>query len=98
MNNEIKTAISKAMSKLVGLSLNEKAMKGNSMQVALHGEYNHSIWVCTPKTNFEIVYPPSSVEGIPEFESKVEKLMAEIKVKFHTPAEVMSTLSAEVNE
>lgn len=98
MNNEIKKAISKAMAKLVGFSLNEKAMNGNSIQACIHGEFEHSIWVCTPDTDLELIYPPKSVDGIPEFEAEIEKFIAETRARFHTPAEVMVTLNTEVNE
>ena len=98
MNQEIKTAISKAMTKLVGFSLNDKAMNGNSVQVALHGEFRHDIWVSTPSTNFEIIESPKSMNDIQDFEAKIEKIMAEIKAMFHTPAEVLSTLKTEANE
>lgn len=98
MQNEIKKSISKAMTKLVGFSLNEKKMNGHSIQACLHGEFRQSIWVCTPETDLDIIYPPESIDGIPEYEAVIEKFIAETTVKFHTPAEVLANLNAEVNE
>ena len=98
MEQEIKTAISKAMTKLVGFSLNDKAMNGNSVQVALHGEFRHDIWISTPDTCIKIINSPKSTNEIPDFEATIEKFMAETKARFHTPAEVLSTLNTEVNE
>lgn len=103
MNNEIKTAISKAMSKLVGLSLNDKAMNGHYIEVAIHGRFRSDIWVYLDEENkFEstIINAPSSIDDINRFESEVEKLMADIKVtyRFHAAAEVMANLNSKVNE
>jgi len=101
MNNEIKTAISKAMAKLVGFSLNEKAMKGHYIEVAIHGRFRSDTWVYLDEENkfkSTIINAPSSIDDINRFESEVENLMAEIKVRFHSPAEVLATLNTGANE
>ena len=99
MKHEIKTAISKAMRKLVGLSLNEKAMNGHNIEVALHGRFNHDIWVCQHGgKDLLIINAPTSINDINNFESKIEKLMAEIKAKFHDPKYILATLNTPVNE
>lgn len=103
MQVEIKKAISKAMAKLVGFSLNEKAMKGHYIEVAIHGRFRSDIWVYLDEENkfkSAIINAPSSIDDINRFESEVEKLMADIKViyRFHAVAGIMATLNTEVNE
>ncbi len=101
MNNEIKKAISKAMAKLVGFSLNEKAMNGNPVNVNVNGQFGHDIWVTDPSNAtwpIDIILSPKTIEDIPAFERVIEKKMAELKVRFHTSAEVMANLDTKVNE
>jgi len=103
MEVQIKKSISKAMAKLVGFSLNEKAMKGHYIEVAIHGRFRSDIWVYLDKENkfkSTIIDAPSSIDDINRFESEVEKLMADIKViyRFHAAAEVLATLKSKANE
>ena len=90
------------MRKLVGLSLNEKAMNGNSIAVEIHGRFKHQVWVTSFTSekyhDLTIIDRPKSIAGIADFESRVEKVMAEIKVKFHAPDQVLAALNTEVNE
>jgi len=99
MDNEIKKAITKAMNKLVRFSLNENKMNGKAIEVALHGRFNHDIWVTSLEHSvIQIIEAPKTIGCIPDFEDKIEKFMAETRVIFHTPAEVLSTLNTEANE
>lgn len=103
MQVEIKKAISKAMAKFVGFSLNEKAMKGHYIEVAIHGRFRSDIWVYLDEENkfkSRIINAPSSIDDINRFESEVEKLIADIKViyRFHSPVGIMAKLDTEVNE
>jgi len=101
MQVEIKKAISKAMAKLVGFSLNEKATKAGFVQVNLMPQCGHSIWIwhiCDEVMPIRIINAPGEVKDIPAYKAKIEKAIAELTVKFHTVAEVMANLESEVNE
>lgn len=99
MKDEIRTAISKAMGKLVGFSLNEKKMNGHSIQVSTHGRFNHDVWVAPTGGLIEMIKRPELLSDIPKFESEVEKVIAKLTVNFaNTPAEILATLHSEVNE
>jgi len=99
MDNKIKKAISKAMAKLVGFSLNEKATKGNSVQINLMGQYDHDIWVTDNSCvnhHIDIILTPRVTEDIPAFERVIEKKMADLKARFLDPKKTWIELNAEV--
>jgi len=99
MDNKIKKAISKAMAKLVGFSLNEKAMNGNSIEIALMGRFRHDVWVTDNQNNsVTITAAPVTVEAIPEFDREIEKAIAELKAKFLDPKQTWIELNAGEHE
>lgn len=99
MDNKIKKAITRAVRKLVGFSLNERAMNGNSIEVSLMGRFRHDVWITDNSTlATTITASPKVVAEIPEFESEIEKHIAELTAKFHKSSEPLETLKTEVNE
>jgi hypothetical protein len=96
MDNKIKKAISKAMGKLVGFSLNEKAMNGHTIEVTLMGRFRHDVWVVNDSGNaINITASPKTIADIPAFENEIEKAIAELKAKFLDPKKTWIDLNAE---
>ena len=101
METKIRKAILKAMGKLTALALNEKAANGHEMEVALHVRFGSDIWVCIPAHNnacIDMIKAPATVDCIPDYEAKIERLMAELKVKLHQSSDILSTLNTEAND
>ena len=96
MDNQIKKAISKAMAKLVGFSLNEKAMNGHTIEVALMCRFRNDVWI-TDNQNLActIIQAPKLINEISDYEWRIEKAMAELRAKFYSPDEILAKLKPE---
>jgi len=98
MDNKIKKAISKAMAKLVGFSLNEKSMNGHSVNAELKGQFDHDIWIIDASNTewpIDMILRPRTIEDIPAFERLIEKKMADLKARFLDPQKTWIALNAE---
>lgn len=86
------------MAKLVGFSLNGKAMNGNSINACVNGQFNHDIWVTDPSDKdwpIDIILSPRVVEDIPAFERAIEKKIADLKAKFLDPKQTWIKVNKE---